>query len=155
MHDPVEIARAFLLEGDVDYRVAQILRGTEFHSRTVAFTQQAVEKLIKACLALRGVVTLEHNLSSLFRALYQADFAEMDTLVQHVDALERHGARPRFPLFQRRDLPMWVPSRDYGEADAARAYESAEYVWKRLKPYLEEAMAGHPEARTEPGMPRP
>ena len=155
MHDPVEISRAFLLEGDVDYRVALILRGTEFHSRTIAFTQQAVEKLVKACLALRGVVTLEHNLSSLFRALYQADFADMDALVQHIDALERHGARPRFPLFQRRDLPMWVPSRDYGEADAARASESAEYVWKRLKPYLDETLATYPEARAERGKARP
>lgn len=155
MHDPVDIARAFLQEGDVDYRVAQILRSTEYHSRTIAFTQQAAEKLVKACLALRGVVTLEHNLCSLFRALYQADFADMDTLVQHIDALERHGARPRFPLFQRRDLPMWVPSRDYGPADAARAFESAEYIWKRIKPYLDEALAASAEGRAERGKARP
>ena len=84
MHDPEEIARAFLIESDVDYRVTQLLRGTEFHSRTIAFAQQAVEKLVKACLALRGVVTLDHNLSSLFRALYQADFPEMDEVVRHI-----------------------------------------------------------------------
>ena len=133
MHEPQEIARAFLIESDVDYRVAQLLRGTEFHSRTIAFAQQAVEKMVKACLALRGVVTLEHNLSSLFRALYQAEFPDMEELVRHIDALERHGARPRFPLFQRRDLPMWVPSRDYREEDAARALRSGEYVVQRLK----------------------
>ena len=136
MHKPGEIARAFLTESDVDYRVAQLLRGTEFHSRTIAFAQQAVEKLVKACLALRGVVTLEHNLSSLFRALYQADFPDMDELVKHIEDLERHGARPRFPLFQRRDLPLWVPSRDYREEDAARAMHSAEYVVQRVKPHL-------------------
>jgi hypothetical protein len=39
MHEPGEIARAFLSESDVDYRVAQLLRGTEFHSRTIAFSQ--------------------------------------------------------------------------------------------------------------------
>jgi HEPN domain-containing protein len=136
MHEPVEIARAFLSESDVDYRVAQLLRGTEFHSRTIAFAQQAVEKLVKACLALRGVVTLEHNLSSLFRALYQADLPDMDELVKHIEDLERHGARPRFPLFQRRDLPLWVPSRDYREEDAARAMYSAEYVVQRVKPHV-------------------
>ena len=136
MHEPGEIARAFLSESDVDYRVAQLLRGTEFHSRTIAFAQQAVEKLVKACLALRGVVTLEHNLSSLFRALYQADLPDMDELVKHIEDLERHGARPRFPLFQRRDLPLWVPSRDYREEDAARAMYSAEYVVQRVKPHL-------------------
>jgi len=137
MHEPGEIARAFLSESDVDYRVAQLLRGTEFHSRTIAFAQQAVEKLVKACLALRGVVTLEHNLSSLFRALYQADLPDMDELVKHIEELERHGARPRFPLFQRRDLPLWIPSRDYREEDAARAMYSAEYVVQRVKPHLQ------------------
>lgn len=140
MHDPTEISRAFLIESDVDYRVAQLLRGTPFHSRTIAFAQQAVEKLVKACLALRGVVTLEHNLSSLFRALYQADFPDMDGLVKQIDDLERHGARPRFPLFQRRDLPMWVPSRDYREEDAARAMQNAEYVVQRVKPYLDRTL---------------
>lgn len=140
MHEPEEIARAFLTESDVDYRVAQLLRGTEFHSRTIAFAQQAVEKLVKACLALRGVVTLEHNLSSLFRALYLADFPEMGELVAHIEGLERHGARPRFPLFHRRDLPLWIPSRDYQEEDAARAMRSAEYVVQRVRPHLERSL---------------
>ncbi len=148
MHEPEEIARAFLVEGDVDYRVAQLLRGTEFHSRTIAFAQQAVEKMVKACLALRGVVTLDHNLSSLFRVLYQADVPDMEELAKHIDELERHGVRSRFPLFQRRDLPMWVPSRDYREADAVRALESADYVVQRLKPYLDRKV---PRSREDRG----
>ena len=151
MHDPEEIARAFLIESDVDYRVTQLLRGTEFHSRTIAFAQQAVEKLVKSCLALRGVVTLDHNLCSLFRALYQADFLEMDEIVRHIDILERHGARPRFPLFQRRDLPLWVPSRDYREEDALRALQSADYVVQRLRPHLDRIFTRSPdEGRTRP-----
>ncbi len=137
MHEPEEIARAFLAESDVDYRVAQLLRGTEYHSRTIAFAQQAVEKLVKACLALRGVVTLDHNLSSLFRALYQVEVPDIDEVVRHIDVLERHGARPRFPLFQRRDLPLWLPSRDYHEEDATRAMQSADYVVRRLQPYVD------------------
>jgi HEPN domain-containing protein len=151
MHDPVEIARAFLMESDVDFRVAQLLRGTDFHSRTIAFSQQAVEKIVKACLALRGVVSLEHNLSSLFRALYQTQFPDMDEMILHIDALERHGARPRFPLFHRRDLPLWVPSRDYREEDATRAFQSSEFILGRLKPYLDEALATHPEKWEERG----
>jgi HEPN domain-containing protein len=64
----------------------------------------------------------------------------MDDLVKQIDELERHGARPRFPLFQRRDLPMWVPSRDYREEDADRAMQSAEYVIQRVKPYLDRTL---------------
>jgi HEPN domain-containing protein len=147
MHEPGEIARAFLTESDVDYRVAQLLCGTEFHSRTIAFAQQAVEKMVKACLALRGVVTLDHNLSSLFRALYQAAFPDMEALVRHIELLARHGARPRFPLFQRRDLPLWIPSLAYREEDAARAMQSAEYVVQHLKPYLDRTLARASEDR--------
>jgi HEPN domain-containing protein len=97
------------------------------------------------------VVTLDHNLCSLFRALYQADFPEMDEIVRHIDILERHGARPRFPLFQRRDLPLWVPSRDYREEDASRALLSAEYVVQRLRPHLDRILARPMgEGRTRP-----
>lgn len=142
MHEPKEIARAFLIESDVDYSVAQLLRGTEFHSRTIAFAQQAVEKIVKACLALRGVTTIDHNLSSLFRALYRSEFPEIEVLAKHIDALERHGARTRFPLYQRDDLPLWIPSRSYREADAVRALQGSEYVVQRLKPYLERILEG-------------
>jgi hypothetical protein len=65
----------------------------------------------------------------------------MDELVRHIDLLERHGARPRFPLFQRRDLPLWVPSRDYREEDALRALQSADYVVQRLRPHLDRILA--------------
>jgi HEPN domain-containing protein len=152
MHEPEEIARAFLVESGVDYRVAQLLRGTEYHSRTIAFAQQAVEKLVKACLALRGVVTLDHNLSSLFRALYQVEVPDIDEVVRHIDVLERHGARPRFPLFQRRDLPLWLPSRDYQEEDATRAMQSADYVVQRLQPYVDRHLprAGGDRERMRP-----
>jgi len=152
MHEPEEIARAFLVESGVDYRVAQLLRGTEYHSRTIAFAQQAVEKLVKACLALRGVVTLDHNLSSLFRALYQVEVPDIDEVVRHIDVLERHGARPRFPLFQRRALPLWLPSRDYQEEDATRAMQSADYVVQRLQPYVDRHLprAGGDRERMRP-----
>ena len=144
MHKPEEIARAFLIESDVDYRVAQLLRGTEFHSRTIAFAQQAVEKIVKACLALRGVVLLDHNLASLFRALYEVEFPDVEELVRHIEILERHGSRPRFPLFQRAELPLWLPSRDYREQDAGRAMESSEYVVRRLKPFLDRVLGAQP-----------
>jgi hypothetical protein len=42
---------------------------------------------------------------------------------------------------------MWVPSRDYREADAARALESADYVVQRLKPYLDRKVPRSPEDR--------
>ena len=137
MHEPREIARAFLIEGEVDFRIAKLLSGSDYHSRTVYFAQQAVEKLVKACLALKGIFTIDHSLSSLFKAVYTGIFQDVDGLVKAIDALERHGARVRFPLFHRPDLPIWIPSKGYSEEDAARAIKRCEYILKTLKAFLE------------------
>lgn len=140
MHEPREIAKAFLIEGEVDFRIAKLLSGSDYHSRTIYFAQQAVEKLVKGCLALKGIFTIDHSLSSLFRAVYAGIFQDMDGLVKAIDALERHGARVRFPLFHRPDLPIWIPSKGYGEEDAVRAVKHCEHVFKTLKAFLEQEL---------------
>lgn len=153
MHEGREIARAFLIESEVDYRIAQLLSGTEYHSRTIYFIQQAVEKIVKACLSLKNIRTVDHNLSALFAAVYQENFSNMDDLVRGIDSLERHGARVRFPLFQRPDLPIWIPSRSYTEGDAGRAMRTGEVVYGSLKGYLDKALADPgtaPEAAPPP-----
>jgi len=152
MHEAREIARAFLIESEVDYQISQLLSGTEYHSRTIYFVQQAVEKIVKACLSLKNIRTVDHNLSALFAAVYQENFSNMDDLVRGIDSLERHGARVRFPLFQRPDLPIWIPSRSYTDGDAGRAMRTGEAVFGALKAYLDQALAG-PDAAPQPGPP--
>ncbi len=154
MHEAREIARAFLIESEVDYRISQLLSGTEYHSRTIYFVQQAVEKIVKACLTLKNIRTVDHNLSALFAAVYQENFSNMDDLVRGIDSLERHGARVRFPLFQRPDLPIWIPSRSYTEGDAGRAMRTGEAVYGALKAYLDQALAD-PGAAAQPAPPPP
>jgi len=154
MHEAREIARAFLIESEVDYRIAQLLSGTEYHSRTIYFVQQAVEKIVKACLSLKNIRTVDHNLSALFAAVYQENFRNMDDLVRGIDSLERHGARVRFPLFQRPDLPIWIPSRSYTEGDAGRAMRTGEVVYGALKAYLDQALSD-PGIAAQPAPPPP
>lgn len=144
MHTPQEIARAFVIEAEVDYRIAQLLSGTEYHSRTIYFAQQAVEKIVKGCLALKNIFTTDHNLTSLFRAVYRAEFSDVDGLGKGIDSLERHGARVRFPLFQRPDLPVWIPSEGYREEEAERAMQTCRYVFGTLKAYIDRAPAAGP-----------
>ena len=142
MHAPQDVAQAFLIEGEVDIALAKLLSGTEYHSRTIYFAQQAGEKMVKACLALKGVYTTDHNLSSTFRAVYESVFPEMEEIVRDMDALERHGARVRFPLFSRADLPLWIPSKSYTEEDALRALRSGEHLCDVLKRYLGKTLGG-------------
>ena len=50
-----EIARAYLIESEVDFEIARILYQNGFNSRTVFFAQQSSEKIVKACLSLKGI----------------------------------------------------------------------------------------------------
>ncbi|MBI3989184.1 MAG: HEPN domain-containing protein [candidate division NC10 bacterium] len=140
MHEPRDIAKAFLIEGEVDYKIAKLLSGSDFHSRTIYFAQQAVEKLVKACLALKGIFATDHNLASLFKAIYGGTFNDVEALARAIDTLERHGARVRFPLFNRPDLPIWIPSKGYTEEDATRALKGCEFVFRALKAYLDKEL---------------
>ncbi|HEY7677099.1 MAG TPA: HEPN domain-containing protein [Candidatus Methylomirabilis sp.] len=141
MHEPGAIAKAYLIESEVDYKVAVLLSGTEYHSRTIFLAQQAVEKMVKACLALRGIYTTDHNMSSLFKAVYGPELPGAAELVRDVDALERHAARVRFPLFQRPELPIWIPSHSYRGEDARRALQTATTVIDALRAYIDKALA--------------
>lgn len=141
MHEPKAIARAYLIESEVDFQVATLLGGTEYHSRTIFLAQQAAEKMVKACLAVRGITTTDHNMSSLFKAVFGAELPQAGEVVRAVDALERHGARVRFPLFQRPELPIWIPSQGYRQEDAQRALALAGGVMAALRPYLDGALA--------------
>jgi HEPN domain-containing protein len=140
MHEPRAIAKAYLLESEVDYKVANLLATTEYHSRTIFLAQQAAEKMVKACLAARGIYTTDHNMSTLFRAVFGNELPQAEELARAVDALERHGSRVRFPLFQRPELPIWIPSQSYRREDAQRALETATGVIAALRAYLDRAL---------------
>jgi len=50
--------------------------------------------------------------------------------------MESIGFRTKYPLFGRRDLPVWIPSERYGEAEAREALERATRVFEAIEEYL-------------------
>lgn len=138
MHDPKKVAEAFLIESGADFEAAKVLFRNGCYARSIYLTQQSVEKALKAALGLKGIYTTDHSLSPLFSALYSSVFPEIDRLVTAVQALERLGARARFPLYHRDDLPIWIPSREFGKAAAASALTDGEFVYQNVKGYLVE-----------------
>jgi len=50
--------------------------------------------------------------------------------------MEEIGFRTEYPLFGRRDLPVWIPSERYTEIEARDALQKAEYVFKAIADYL-------------------
>jgi len=132
-----EIARAYLIESEVDFEVSRILYQNGFNSRTVFFAQQASEKIVKACLALKGIYITDHNLSSIFTNVFREQIPEADRILTAITELERHGTRSRFPLYHRPNLPIWIPSKEYKVDDAMNCLANLEIIFKTLKEYLD------------------
>lgn len=123
-----DIARALLKEAEADLRSARLLlNGREF-SQSIVHCQHAVEKILKAALALRHIIiTRQHAVSPDFVAAFP-DFVETQEIALAASALEKQGTRTEYPFFGREDLPIWIPSEQYDETDAKDALAKAEYV---------------------------
>jgi HEPN domain-containing protein len=132
-----EIARAYLIESEVDFEIARILYQNGFNSRTVFFAQQASEKIVKACLSLKGIYITDHNLSSIFTNVFRDQIQEIDRIANAITDLERHGTRSRFPLYHRPNLPIWIPSKEYKVDDAMNCLANLEVIFKTLKEFLD------------------
>lgn len=137
MHNPKDIAEAYLIEATVDIETARLTKINGLYSRTIHFAQESVEKITKACLALREIFTRDHKTSTLFVAVFKNELQNIGELQKAALILEKHGARTRFPLYQRGDLPLWIPSKVYGEEEAGDALRQGEFIYNTLKAFLE------------------
>jgi HEPN domain-containing protein len=131
-----EIAQAFIKEAEADVRSAKLLLSGKEYSQTIVHCQHAVEKILKAALALRNIIiTKQHVVSPDFVAVF-SDLGEVNQIGLAVSALEKEGTRTEYPFFGRPDLPVWIPSEQYNEADAKDAIEKAEYVYQTVMAFL-------------------
>jgi HEPN domain-containing protein len=64
------------------------------------------------------------------------DLTEANQIALAVSALEKEGTKTEYPFFGRTDLPIWIPSEQYTEADARDALEKAEYVYQVVVAFL-------------------
>jgi HEPN domain-containing protein len=87
MTKPIDIAKAMLIEGNNDYEVVPILIESGKYNLAVYHAQQAVEKLLKACLASEGKIG------------------------NAVIPLEESWANSRYPDWSIE--PIWIPSQQY------------------------------------------
>jgi len=118
-------------------RSAQLLSDGGEHSRAVAACQQAVEKAVKAALALKGIIVLEHQVADRLVAAFPR-MKNVRQIARKVKALEWEGTKTRYPLFGRVDLPIWMPSDSYNEGDANEAITDAELVIQEIVTFVEQ-----------------
>jgi len=131
-----DIARALLIESYSDLKAAKVLLDAGVYARCIAHCQHTVEKALKAALAVRHViVTDRHEVSDDFRQTY-SDWGHCEEIGEIATEMEEEGFRTEYPLFGRRDLPIWIPSERYLEKDARDALQKAEHVFKIVMEYL-------------------
>jgi hypothetical protein len=65
-----------------------------------------------------------------------SDLGEVNQIGLAVSALEKEGTRTEYPFFGRPDLPIWIPSEEYNEADAKDAIGKVEYVYRTVMAFL-------------------
>ena len=96
----LEIAAAYLLEAFTDYETVPILIAHEKYNLAIYHAQQAVEKLLKACLAAEGAIGIyKHEIFHYFQAVFtlKIDAETMDQLEEHITEPEEEWALSRYP----------------------------------------------------------
>lgn len=132
-----DIAEAFLIEARSDLNSARLLLEGGEHSQSIAHSQHAVEKTLKAALALRDIIiTSQHVVSADFVTAYHPDFPEAHRLGRIAVSLERVGLKTEYPFFGRADLPIWIPSQQYKQEDAREALSKARDVFRSVMEFL-------------------
>ena len=133
----MDIAKAFLIEANNDYDVVLMLIENEKFNLATYHAQQAVEKLLKACLAAQGKIGIyKHEIFSFFLKEFNKliDDATMQTLEDAVVPLEESWSISRYPDWT--SEPIWVPSQRFTFEDGKVSELKMNTVFEILVPFL-------------------
>ncbi len=137
MNKSLDIAKAMLIEANNDYEVVPILIESRKYNLAVYHAQQAVEKLMKACLAAEGKIGIyKHEVFSFFLTTFNEKI-EPDNMMLLEDAvipLEESWANTRYPDWSVE--PIWVPSQQYTKDNAIMSETRMRTVFEILLPFL-------------------
>jgi len=133
----MDIAKAFLIEANNDYDVVSMLVENEKFNLATYHAQQAVEKLLKACLAAQGKIGIyKHEIFSFFLKEFnkRIDDDTMQILEDAVVPLEESWSISRYPDWT--SEPIWVPSQRFTFEDGEISESRMNTVFEILVPFL-------------------
>ena len=133
-----DIAKSLLIEAHTDLDSARILLQAGIYARSLAHSQHTVEKILKAALTTRHIIiTDRHDVSEDFGNTF-SNLLDIERILEIASEMETIGSKTEYPLFGRRDLPIWIPSEEITQQHAEIALANANYVFETLKRYLVE-----------------
>lgn len=127
-------AIAFMKEAREDVESAKRLLEARKYSRAVFFSQQAVEKSVKALLEMEKIFVAEHDLATFFMKFiynnkkYQELKKERNIILENINYFEGEWSKTRYPREVRGKVV--VPTDLYDEHDASQAIEKSEETLK-------------------------
>ncbi len=139
MNQNLDISKAYLIEAKNDYDVVPILIENKKYSIATYHSQQAVEKLLKACLAAEGKIGIyRHEIFSFFLNAFneKIDNVTMAKLEDAVVPQEENWALSRYPDWSAK--PIWIPSQQITFDNARMSDARMRTVFEILIPFLKE-----------------
>ncbi|MCZ7357743.1 MAG: HEPN domain-containing protein [Candidatus Methanoperedens sp.] len=133
----LDIAEAYFVEAKNDYDTVSILIKSKKFSIAVYHAQQAVEKLLKSCLAAEGKIGIfKHEIFSFFLNEFKdkIDNLKMAKLEDAVIPLEENWALSRYPDWSNK--PIWIPSQQFTVDNAQMSEKRMQTVFEILLPFL-------------------
>lgn len=137
MTQNTDITKAYFIEANNDYDVVSILIKSKKFSIAVYHAQQAVEKLLKSCLAAEGKIGIyKHEIFSFFLNEFKdkIDNTTMAKLEDAVIPLEENWAISRYPDWSVK--PIWIPSQQFTIDNAMMSETRMRTVFQILIPFL-------------------
>jgi HEPN domain-containing protein len=131
------IAKAYLIEAHSDFEAVDTLIEHGRYNLAVYHAQQAVEKLLKACLAAKGKVGIyKHEVYPFFKEVFENEISARDfkILDSSIIKLEEEWALSRYPNWDVE--PIWIPSERYKKEDAEDRREKMKAVFHILTDFL-------------------
>ncbi len=147
-----QIAQAFRLEAETDLAMAELAYENGIYSRCVAMSQQVVEKMLKAALAMVGFFGLKkHEMVDHFAVEYNKILTKefINKIADLAHPIEDEWVRSRYPDWADETQPVCAPSEQYSKDDAEEALSGAKAVYKLIIETMKSKFGFEPQSNSE------
>lgn len=124
----VAISDSFLRGAKSDINSARILLKNKEYSNSLYHSQQAIEKILKAMLALKGRFIFKHEViaefCNIFKKTVSSDFINLVT--DKGFRIEQEGSSFRYPDFSGTEI--FEPTKEFTKGDAQEGYRTAKEI---------------------------
>lgn len=129
-----DFAVAFMKEAKEDIETAKELIESKRYSKAVFFSQQCVEKSVKALLEMEKIFVAEHDLSVSFGEFvyknkeYKEFKKEIELIKENMNYFDGEWSKTRYP--KEKNGKVIIPSEIYTYEAASEAIEKANKTYK-------------------------